>query len=246
MTTEIVFSSGEFQKLLYYSNNEFKTIGSWHKKNVVIITAGRAATQIIDILSYDSSVRVVGCLDDGNPPFYCQDFNIPVVGKISDMKSLFGQGKFSHAIVGISTSINLRKKFFDLCAENNVPTINAIHPSCTICKKVKFGTGNVICADVHIGTLAEIGDNNFISAKCNFEHHNKIGSHNTFGPCVVTSGIVEIGNESKFGTGIFTEPFLKIGSNCIIGSSNVIIDSIKDNMILRTKIGSMPQERKIG
>jgi acetyltransferase-like isoleucine patch superfamily enzyme len=215
-----------------------------NKKDVVIITAGRAATQIIDILSYNNEVRVVGCLDDGNPPFYCQDFNIPVMGKITEMKSLFAQGKFSHAIVGISTSISLRKKFFEMCLENNIPMVNAIHPSCIVCKKVSFGVGNVICADVHIGTLAKIGDNNFISAKNNIEHHNVWGSHNTTGPGVMTSGIVEVGNETKFGTGVFIEPFLKIGSNCIIGSKNVITMPIGDNMIMRTKLDSMPQERK--
>jgi len=214
-----------------------------NRKVVAIITAGRAATQIIDIFSYYKDIDVYGCFDDGSPPFACQDFDCPRIDKIEKIKHYYDLGRFTHAIVGISTSIELRKKFFELCVSNGIPMINAIHPSCTIGKKVKFGVGNVICGDTHIGTLAKIGNNNFISAKNSIEHHNEWGSHNTTGPCVITSGIVKVGSENKFGTGIFIEPFLEIGSNCTIGSQNVIISSMKDNMILRTKLSSFPADK---
>jgi acyl-[acyl carrier protein]--UDP-N-acetylglucosamine O-acyltransferase len=75
-----------------------------------------------------------------------------------------------------------------------------------------------------------VGNNNFISAMCNIEHHCRVGNHCTFGPSVIFSGGVEVCDEVKFGTGIFAEPFysfknrifVKSGSILTVGSEEVL------------------------
>ena len=99
-----------------------------------------------------------------------------------------------------------------------------------------IGEGNVICSLVHIGTCAYIGNNNFISAKGNIEHHNIWGSHITTGPNCITSSRVEVGDCVKFGTGIFIQPGIAIGKNCLISSGSIITRSIPDNHAVKIKL----------
>jgi acetyltransferase-like isoleucine patch superfamily enzyme len=89
---------------------------------------------------------------------------------------------------------------------------------------------------VHIGTCAVLGDDNFISAHGNIEHHNLWGSHITTGPGVMTSSRVKVGNEVKMGTGVFIQPGLGIGDGVQIASGAVIMRSIPPRHAVKTRI----------
>ncbi len=98
-----------------------------------------------------------------------------------------------------------------------------------------MGQGNLIMSHCRVGTCATVGDNNFLSAFCDIEHHNQLGSHCSFGPGVATSSKVRIGDRVKFGTGIFIEPLVHIGDDCVIGSGCAIWENIPPRCTLKTK-----------
>ena len=98
-----------------------------------------------------------------------------------------------------------------------------------------MGSGNMIMGFCRIGPECEIGDDNFLSAYINLEHHNRLGSHCTFGPGVVTSGGVTIGSQVSFGTGIFIEPRLTIGDKSMIASGVVLTTNVPEHSIVKGK-----------
>lgn len=206
------------------------------EKRVVVIGAGYGAMQVIDILLNQRDVRVIGCLDDDPLLHGVEIFGVPVLGGTGKLEELFRSGICDHAIVAISTSIPVRRKFHRICVELGLPMANAIDPGVRINRGVVLGAGNIICSGCHLGVAARLGDNNFISAHNSIDHHNAWGSHITTGPAVATSGAVTVGDGVKFGTGIFIQPNLTIGADATIASGAIIIHNIPANSIVRTRI----------
>ena len=198
-------------------------------KKVLVIGAGFGAMQVIDILLHDSSVSLIGCVDDNINIQGNTIFNIPVIGTTKNIEQLFMKKVFTHAIISISTSNAIRETLFNNCCKIGIPFINAICPSVRINRNSIIGDGNIICSHVHIGVCTQIANNNFISSNSTIEHHNIIGSHNTWGPSFYTSGRVRIGNRIKFGMNVSIQPGISIGNDCLIASSTTIIKSIPSN-----------------
>ena len=195
-------------------------------KKVLVIGAGFGAMQVIDILLHDSSVSLIGCVDDNKDLQGRNIFNIPVLGTTKKIELMFKNNDFSHAIISISTSNMARETLFNKCKKMKIPFINAICPSVRINRNSVIGEGNVICSNVHIGVCTQIADNNFISSNATIEHHNIIGSHNTWGPSFYTSSRVKVGDRNKFGMNVSIQPGISVGNDCLIASSTTLIKSI--------------------
>jgi acetyltransferase-like isoleucine patch superfamily enzyme len=159
----------------------------------------------------------------------------PVLGDTNDVNRLFNNKVFDCAIISISTNLVLRRSLFNRFASIGVSFVNAIDPNVVIHSNVKIGTGNIIIAGSRIGTCAEIRDNNFFSAFANIEHHNYVGSHNTFGPSVVFSSRVTVEDSCRFGTGIFVEPGVRIGSSSVVSSGSILRSSLEPGSTVKTK-----------
>ncbi len=201
---------------------------------IAIIGAGKGLVQILDIVFNLNQFIPVCIYDDTPEKLGSVIFNIPVVGKVDPLSILndFENNKFDVIINSVSTSIPFRKSIYEKLKEHRIPFANLIHRSAIIGFNVNLGEGNVILADVVVGASTKIGNDNFISAKCNIEHHNTLGSHSTFGPNVVTSGSVDISDSVKFGTGIFIEPKISVGNNSVIASGSIVTRNIPANTIV--------------
>lgn len=201
---------------------------------LAIIGAGQGLIQVLDIVFKCNNYLPVCIYDDTPNKIGTNIFNIPVKGPVNyeNIVDDFHSGIFDVIINSVSTSIEFRKNVFEFLNRCNVPFANLIHPKADIGFNVKMGAGNIILSDVTIGACTSIGNDNFISAKCNIEHHNIVGNHVTFGPCVITSGSVTISDEIKFGTGIFIEPKINIGKNSIISSGSIIVRNILSDTIV--------------
>ena len=219
-------------------NDIIMTPGVLPKKlnRIMVIGGGFGAMQVIDILMNDPLNQVVGILDDNSELKDTKIFGFPIYGDTNKLKKYWENNKFDKAIISISTNIPIRKALYEKCKSLNIPLANAICPSVIINRYSYIGEGNVICSLVHVGTCASIGNNNFISAQTNIEHHNVWGSHITTGPNCITSSRVEVSDCVKFGTGIFIQPGISIGENCLISSGSVITKSIPRNHALKTKL----------
>jgi acetyltransferase-like isoleucine patch superfamily enzyme len=188
-----------------------------------VIGAGRGLDQVVDISLSGGSLRVVASYDDVKFGTCLTHAGVPILGKIDfdKIRSDFHDGVFDAVIVSVSTNIRFRKACFDSLVAD-VPFENAIHSTASVSREAFIGSGNIILAHAVVAGAARIGNNNFISAMCNIEHHCTVGSHCTFGPGVIFSGGVSVCDEVKFGTGIFVEPFHSIDSKTFIKSGSVL------------------------
>jgi len=205
-------------------------------RRLVLIGAGLGATQVLDILSHDDAQQAVAIVDDKAELTGGQVGGVPVVGGVERALALFADGALDAAVVAISTSVPARTRLRERCERAGLPLANAIDPTARIAGGVRMGTGNVICANCHIGVETVIGDNNFISAYNSFDHHNELGSDISTGPGCMTSGLVTLGDRCRLGTGIFIEPHVTVGTGAQIASGSTIVGSIAPDHAVKTKI----------
>ena len=230
----------DFSKMdFYYNKDKFDIEINFPenpKKKIAVVGAGKSALQILDILYHsDKLITIFYDEDDkltGKKLFGIEIFKFNTKQILDD----FNKGLFDEIIVSFSSDLNNRKLTFQSLKKLSIPIPNLIHPHAYISPTVKIGEGNIIFAKTIVNAFSEIGSNNFISSFCNIEHHNYLGSHNTFGPGVMFSGSCKIHDSCKFGTGIFIEPRVVISSDCIISSGSIIQKNLKVKTLVRTKI----------
>ena len=206
-------------------------------ERILILGGGLGATQVLDIFHGDPTRRAVAILDDAPERWGENVGSVPIVGGRDRLEALHRGGVFDAAVVSISTSIEARTAFRELCRDLGVSMANAIDRTAKLGADVRLGTGNVICAFCHFGTGAVLGDNNFLSAYNSFDHHCVLGSDISTGPSCMASGCVEIGSRVRMGTGIFIEPYLKIGDDVQIASGVVVLQSVPAGYTLKLRIG---------
>jgi len=205
-------------------------------ERVVLLGGGLGAMQVLDILMNSPHQRVTGIVDDDETLRGTSILDVPVLGTSKDLEALYRAKRFDAAVVSISTNIPVRKRLFDSCRALGIPLTNAVDPTVRLNRFSRLGTGNVLCSFVHLGTCTVLGDNNFISAHCNLEHHNLWGSHITTGPGVMTSSRVKVGDEVKMGTGIFIQPGLAVGAGCQIASGAILMRSVPERHAVKSHI----------
>jgi acetyltransferase-like isoleucine patch superfamily enzyme len=200
---------------------------------IVLIGGGTGAEQVLDILSTYETQKAVAILDDNPEKWGRYIDGTPIIGHTDRLKELKILSLVDAAIVCISTSVHVRRKFRTYCSNIGLPLVNAIDRSVKIASSCKMGVGNVVCAFTHFGTKTIVGDNNFISAYNSFDHHNRLGNDISTGPGCMTSGNVTIGNCVRLGTGIFMQPRITLGDTCMVASGAVITGDIPQGSILK-------------
>jgi acetyltransferase-like isoleucine patch superfamily enzyme len=205
-------------------------------QRILLIGGGLGATQVIDILSGSSTQDAVAIVDDSRGKWGDLVAGVPVVGGTDRLASLFAEGWFDAAVIAISTSVQARQRFRELCGQAGIPLANAIDPTAKIATGVQLGQGNVICAFCHLGTEVRLGDNNFLSAYNSYDHHSRLGSDISTGPGCVTSGVVTLGDRVRLGTGIFIEPGVELGDDVQVASGSVIVRSVPADHAVKTKV----------
>jgi sugar O-acyltransferase (sialic acid O-acetyltransferase NeuD family) len=206
------------------------------RRKLLLVGAGAAAILVLDVVFRCNELMPVGILDDDKKLHGKTIFGVPVLGDVNRAADLYKDGVYDEVVISISTALVFRRKVFTELREQGIPFANVIDPSSTVHMNVQMGQGNIILGQCRIGPCTIVGDNNFVSAFANIEHHNRLGSHCTFGPVVSTSGLVEIGSSVKFGTGIFIEPFVKVGDESVIASGAILVAPVPPNSLVRTKM----------
>ena len=205
-------------------------------QRTLILGAGRGAMQVMDILQHDHRVEVIGYLDDDSKLHGETIYGLPILGSIKLAEEMFRDGRFDAAIISVSTSNALRRRWYEWLKSFGVPFVNAIDPTAKINRGALLGEGNVVCAFVHIGVETRIANNNFLSAYNSIDHHNLWGSHITTGPAVVTSSRVQVDDDVKMGTGIFIQPGVSIGQGAQIASGAVLTRSVPAQHVAKTHV----------
>lgn len=206
------------------------------RQRVLLIGAGRGATQVVDIFRGAERQVAVAILDDDRAKWGETIYDVPVVGGTDRLAELWAAGAFDAVTIAISTSVKARAKLRARCEAAGAPLANAIDATSKVASEVEMGLGNVICAFCQIGTSTVVGDNNFLSAYNSFDHHNVVGSDCSTGPGVVTSSRVVLGDRVRLGTGIHMEPGVELGDDVRVASGATLTQSVPAAHTVKTKI----------
>lgn len=202
-------------------------------RRVLVLGAGVAAMQVLDILLNDASVELVGCLDD-NPALHGKVLlGVPVLGGMDLMETR--RETFDAAVVGIGTNLPVRIRLFERCRSLGIPLANAIDPTARLNRHAVMGEGNVLCSFVHLGVGASLGDNCFLAAHTSVDHHCRLGSHVLLGPGCLLSGSVTVGDDVLFGSGVVVQPTLTVGSRCRVASGSVILRDVPSDHAVKLR-----------
>jgi sugar O-acyltransferase (sialic acid O-acetyltransferase NeuD family) len=124
----------------------------------------------------------------------------------------------------------LRKKIQESLQKNNLPPVNAIHPSAIIDASARVALhGVMIAANVTINPLAKIGTGVICNTGCIIEHECEVGAFAHIGPGTVLCGNVKIGEATFVGANAVIRQGITVGDNVMIGAGAVVVKNVPDN-----------------
>lgn len=210
---------------------------------ILIIGGGTGADIVYDLLSSNQKTQIVGVAD---PTFnILESRGIPTKSNfdIAKINDLITNGEVNSLLISIN-DIEIRKKFLEFANEKNIRLVDVISSKSAISSTADYGMGLSIGDFSRLGADSYLGDNVFLSAYVNIEHHCTVGDNTTFGPGVFLSGRVVIGQNCVFGSMVSIEPKIVIGNNCTIASGSVITQDIPSNSLVKSE-GQIKLRKKI-
>jgi acetyltransferase-like isoleucine patch superfamily enzyme len=206
-------------------------------ERVLLLGGGLGATQVIEIFRAGKGrQRAVAILDDNPDKWNEVVYGVTVIGDTTRLRELKEKNTFDSVVIAISTSVRARAVLRKKCEDLGIPLGFAIDPSARIASDAVLGPGNVVCAFCHIGTSANVGKNNFLSAYNSFDHHSVLGNDISTGPGCQTSACVTLGDQVRLGTGIFIEPYLTLGANVSVASGSIILTDVPDDHSVKARV----------
>ncbi len=195
------------------------------QQRLVVVGAGRAAVQVLDILSRCADQVAVALVDDEVELHGRELFGVPVIGAIDRGPELIRAGA-ADALVVASGNPARRSALWQRLRTAGSPFANVVDPTVAFGLGASIGTGNVIGANSRIGACSVLGDNLMLSSSVNVEHDNVVGSHTTSGPGLHTAGSVRIGERVAIGAGVVMDPHVEVGDDCLISSGLALMASV--------------------
>ena len=202
-------------------------------KNIVIIGSGGFAKEVAFLIeeinkvsSDDLRYNILGYVDKeekvdsrfGKYPVFMDDDNLLRYEEKLNVALGIGSPNLSKSILG------------KLIRNTNLLFPTLIHPnSVGDWDRIKFGMGNVVCANTVFTTDIEVGDFNIFNLSCTIGHDVTIGSYNVFNPSVNVSGGVEIVDRNLIGTGAQLLQYISLKKDIIVGAGAVVTKSIDDS-----------------
>jgi len=187
---------------------------------IIVIGSGGHAKVIIDAINKSVGNNIIGLIDDFRQKGE-MTMNIPVIGKVVDVKNLT-QYSFIIAVGSNHGRFSIYNKLIDL----GLKYINVIHPSAIIGNEVSIGDGNFIAAGTVINSGTEIGNHCVINTAAKIDHDNHIQDFVSIAPGVSLAGNVRVERGSFVGIGSCIIEKKTIGRQTVIGAGSVVTKDV--------------------
>jgi len=195
-------------------------------KRIAIIGAGELGQQILNLILSIPDLVVVGFFDDSIVTGSEVKSGYKVLGKITDVFTIFEQDIFDFLSNAIGYNhMEMRKKIYNTFAEK-IPYATLIHSSCIIDSSAKIGMGAILYPGCILDKNVVVEDNVLLNLNVVVSHDTKIGSHSYISPSVTFSGFVQLAECNFVGTGSIFKDNLTICSNNLIGIGSVVVKNI--------------------
>jgi len=202
-------------------------------KKIICIGASGSTKVIFDIIRENRENRIIGILDDDESLYQNEFIGIKVIGKATDIVSLYPD-KFDQAIICIGAVKDTynRKKIYEFLKFNNIKVGSTISKYANISTNAITSSGLIAMPGVIINSGCIIGENVFINTGCIVEHDCIIEDNVFLSPGVILSGSVSVKQNSFVGSGAIISTGLEIGENVTVGAGSVVVKNIPDSVTI--------------
>lgn len=200
-------------------------------RRIAIIGSGELARRLIYYIEETGFGTIAGLFDDFEPIGTIKH-NHPVLGKLSDIPSLFHNNLFDQVLICIGYNhLSFRKTIFKQLKTADVPVATFIHPTAHIDKSAVISDGCIILVKCVIDMKSVIEENVLISSNSFISHDVKISAHTFCGPALNIAGRTQIGECCFIGINSTTIDNISIGNHSITGAGSVITKDVPSNVL---------------
>lgn len=231
LPSEGIIKESDVTKLIQEPYHLEKTMSN----RVLIYGRGGLCKDIIDIVRQTNAFQIDGIIDF----YYPTDqelYGVPVIGGVRDMKSLYESGyhKIISAVAfwGETYTKHYRKNPAVRLKQIGFELVNVIDKAASIANTVRMGEGNLICANVYIGSDAQIGSDVVLNVGCIVNHDCIVSDHCHIASGAVLAGEVIIGENTLVGQGAIIHAGVKIGNNVTINNGCVVFKDVPEGVIV--------------
>lgn len=207
---------------------------------LAIIGAGELGLQLLDLSkNCKEKFEVVGFFDDTKELGTLVE-NVPVMGTIADVESMYKSGIFDKLIIAIGYKhMKIRATLYENF-DRKIPFGTLIHISSLLNENASIGEGSVLYPGCIIDKNVIVGNNVLLNIGTTVAHDSYIGNHCFIAPRVAISGFVVVGHSCFFGINSTIIDNLQIGKNAFIGAGSVVIKNIEEG----SKVMGNPAKEK--
>jgi sugar O-acyltransferase (sialic acid O-acetyltransferase NeuD family) len=207
------------------------------KTLVFILGAGGHSKVLIDCLSANKNITILGILDTNQQSYGKSILGVPVIGHEDEIlkKHPPSSVKLINGIGSIKDTTN-RKNIFIKFKNIGYDFLNVIHVTAYVSQDVILGEGVQIITRTTIHPGCSIGNNVIINTHASIDHDCNIADHVHIAPGVLCCGGVTIGKETHVGSGAVILQGIDIGDNCLIAAGSVVTHHIESN----SKVAGVP------
>lgn len=205
-------------------------------KKTIILGTGGNSVDILDTLNDINDARrervyeCVGFLDDDVKLHGREIFGARVLGSL-DTAYQYTDCFFVNGIAGVNSFWKKR----ELLERAQIPRERfetIIHPSASVSRAARLGSGVVIFQQVTITSNVTIGDHVIILPNSVISHDDVIGDYTSIAGGVVISGQVRVGESCYIGGGATIKERVTIGSGSLVGMGSVVLRDVPANCIV--------------
>lgn len=190
-------------------------------KDLMIIGAGNVGGFLaLNQDLFKGKYNILGFLDDDTNKIGSKFCDLPVLGKINDLK----KNKNTSVVLGIANP-KIKKSILERIG-NGFHFPNFISKNAWISNKVTIGNGVIIYPNVSINHETIIEDFVVINMNCAIGHNSTIEKCCSLAPGVNFAGFTYVEPFVEIGIGVSTIQKIKIGKGSIIGGQTMLVKDV--------------------
>lgn len=137
--------------------------------------------------------------------------------------------EYDGVIVAIGNN-KIRQQKLQQLSRAGAKTITLIHPSATVSKYTKIGTGSVVVAGAVINPDCIIGSGAIINTCSSVGHDCALGDAVHVCPGARLAGGTVVGERAWIGVGSSVRQLIRIGSDAIVGAGAAVVQDVLPNI----------------
>lgn len=131
----------------------------------------------------------------------------------------------SNYILGVGAN-GIRARISARVKSNRGKCLTVIHPSASVARNVRIGTGTFIARNVSMNPLVSIGESVILNTACIIDHECNIENNVHVAPGAVLAGNVRVKEGAFIGANSIVKEGITIGENAIIGAGSVVVRNV--------------------